>query len=87
MLENKTLEEAIEIFERKSPNAERNHDRRQIVAWLKELKVLREEIKNVCANCEYYINYDGKISCCELTYDYTRINGRCNKFTLKACEE
>lgn len=42
LLENKTLEEAIEIFERKSPNAERNHDRRKIVEWLKELKRLRE---------------------------------------------
>ena len=62
MLENKTLEEAIEIFERKSPNAEQNHDRRQLAEWLKELKHLREnsfdkdKIKNIIIQAMYERN-------------------------------
>lgn len=47
MLEKLSLEEAIALFERQgNANKERNHDRRAIAAWLRELKELRELNQN-----------------------------------------
>lgn len=48
MLENLSLDEAIELFSRNpNPNKERNHDRKQIAEWLRELKDARARIEEL----------------------------------------
>lgn len=73
MLEEMSLDEAIALFDRQgNANKERNHDRKQIAEWLRELK-LRREIdrgKYKCRDCRWFSWIDCDHCSRRGTYDY-----------------